>query len=71
MISMMSGEVGFDDLAYKERELIQASMDPSRQTNATNFTLPGAVPIPNLFEPIKKKTCNEISQFQSIMKKSK
>ena len=47
---MMSGEVGFDDLAYKERELIQASMDPSRQTNATNFTLPGAVPIPNLFD---------------------
>ena len=50
MISMMSGEVGFDDLAYKERELIQASMDPNRQTNATNFTLPGAVPIPNLFD---------------------
>ena len=47
---MMSGEVGFDDLAYKERELIQASMDPNRQTNATNFTLPGAVLIPNLID---------------------
>ena len=50
---MMSGEVGFDDLAYKERELIQASMDPNRQINATNFTLSGAVPnipIPNLID---------------------
>ena len=47
---MMSGEVGFDDLAYKERELIQASMDPNRQINATQFTLPGAVPIPNLID---------------------
>ena len=47
---MMSGEVGFDDLAYKERELIQASKDPSRKRNATQFTLSEAVPLPNLID---------------------
>ena len=50
---MMSGEVGFNDLAYKERELIQASMDPNRQIKATNFTFPESVPnipIPNLID---------------------
>ena len=53
MISMMSGEVGFDDLSYKEREYIQTSMHPNRNINVTGFRIPGSVPdipIPNLID---------------------
>ena len=50
---MMSGEVGFDDLSYKEREYIQPSMYPNRKINVSEFRIPGSVPdipIPNLID---------------------
>ena len=52
MVSMLAGEVGFDDLSFAEREFIEASKDPKYKSNATKTTINGqTLTIPNPINP--------------------